>query len=67
MISSTRYFGKVLLPAISAETVGAAANSTILPDATKPPLHDYGDALTKALLFLESQRSGMLPKRYLSW
>lgn len=48
-------------------TVAAAAANTALPSPIAAPPKDYGDALTKALLFYESQRSGNLPQRYLAW
>jgi hypothetical protein len=50
-----------------AGSVAAAAANTALPPAATATSKNYGDALTKALLFYESQRSGNLPVRYLAW
>lgn len=47
--------------------MAAAASNTNLPSPGATPSKDYGDALTKALLFYESQKSGKLSKRYLAW
>ena len=57
----------MLTPSPCEGTVAAASSNTQLPAATSTPSKDYGDALTKALLFYESQRSGTLPTRYLAW
>lgn len=52
---------------VTTGSVGEAAANTVLPSPSAATSKDYGDALTKALLFYESQRSGDLPVRYLAW
>lgn len=50
-----------------AGTVASAASNTQLPATSSPPSKNYGDALTKSLLFYEGLRSGNLPQRYFAW
>lgn len=52
---------------VSIGSVAQASASTTLPSPSAATPYSYGDALTKSLLFYESQRSGVLNQRYLAW